>query len=104
MEIAFEITINDETKVVAGIDGISVLCFILSYKRNSEEKNEEIGSTELSVGGLIHHGKHDYEHLDWIKRHLKIGDEINIRVVETSDFVHLAYAFNKCNHNGRWNW
>ena len=30
MAIAFEITINDETKVVAGIEGIAVLSFILS--------------------------------------------------------------------------
>lgn len=36
---------------------------------------------------MLHHGKNDYEHLDWIKRHLKIGDEINIRVVETSNLT-----------------
>lgn len=87
MGIAFEITINNETKIVAGIEGISVLSFILCYRKVSGEKNEEVDSTELSVGGLLNHGKHDDEHLDWIKRHLKIGDEITIHVVENSDLT-----------------
>ena len=83
MEIAFEITVNNETKVVAGIKEISVLSFILSYI-SGEDLLDRI---ELSVGGLLHHGKNDYEHLNWIKRHLEIGDEIIIRVVETSDLT-----------------
>ena len=88
MEIAFEITINNESKIVAGIEGISGLHFILGYRKALEEE-DEIDSIDLSVVGLLHHGKHDYdyEYLDWIKRHLKIGDEINIRVVETSDLM-----------------
>ena len=39
----------------------------------------------MRVSGLLHHRKHSYEHLDWIKRQLKIGDDIVIRVLETSD-------------------
>ena len=81
MVIAFEITINNETTIVAEIKGISVLSFILSYKEVEINKANNI---DLRVGGLLHHGKHDYEHLDWIKRWLKTGDEILIRVAETS--------------------
>lgn len=85
MNVAFEITINDEKKIVAGIEGVSVLSFILCYQKALRDKNkdENINSIDLRVGGLLHHGKHDDEHLDWIKRHLKIGDEIKIRVVES---------------------
>ena len=86
MVTAFEITINNETKIVAGVEGISVLSFILSYRENARE-HQNISSIELRVGGLLHHGKHDYEHLNWIKRHLNLGDEIVIRVVETSDLT-----------------
>ena len=84
MAIAFEITANSETKIVAGIEEISVLSFILSYISSKKDLFDRI---ELSVGGLLHHGKHDYEHLNWIKRHLNLGDEIVIRVVETSDLT-----------------
>lgn len=84
MGIAFEITINNETKIIAGIEEISVLSFVLSYI--SQEK-DSVDRIELSVGGLLHHSQHDYEHLDWIKRHLKTGDEITIRVVEACDLT-----------------
>ena len=87
MNVAFEITINDEQKIVAGIDWISVLSFILCYRNALRDKNEDIDSIELQVGGLLHHDRHDDEHLDWIKRHLSIGDEITIRVVESSDLT-----------------
>ena len=84
MGIAFEITVNSETKVVAGIEEISVLSFILSY---ISRKKDSLDRIELSVGGLLHHDRHDYEHLDWIKRHLKTGDEITIRILETCDLT-----------------
>ncbi|WP_019509129.1 hypothetical protein [Pleurocapsa sp. PCC 7319] len=87
MGIAFEIAINDETKIVAGMEEISVLSFILCYHNALRDKNENLDSIELQVGGLLHHARHDDEHLDWIKRHLKIGDEIKIRVVESSDLT-----------------
>ena len=52
-----------------------------SYK---EAEKSSANNVDLRVGGLLHYGKHDYEHLNWIKRSLEIGDEILIRVVETS--------------------
>ena len=84
METALEITVNSESKVVAGIEEISVLSFILSYISGEKDSLDLI---ELSVGGLLHHGQNDYEHLDWIKRNLEIGDEITIRVIESCDLT-----------------
>jgi predicted RNA-binding protein with RPS1 domain len=58
----------------------------LSYSAaDPEDEGNKDNALCLSVGGLIHQGKHDYEHLDWIKRSLKIGDAIAIRVVESDE-------------------
>ena len=35
MAIAFEITVNNKTRIVAGIEEVSVLSFILSYISNA---------------------------------------------------------------------
>lgn len=82
--IAFEVTINDETKVIGGIEGISVLSSILTFRKASGKDDDLINTIDLSVGGLLHHGRNDDEHLDWIKRSLEVGDKITICIVETS--------------------
>ena len=66
--IAFEVTINDETKVIVGDEGVSVLSFILSYRQASGEGDDLSDEILLNVGGLVDHSSLDNEHLDWIKR------------------------------------
>ncbi|VEP17157.1 hypothetical protein H1P_560014 [Hyella patelloides LEGE 07179] len=83
--IAFEITINNETKIIAGIDDISVLSFVLSFRRASALEDDLVDSIDLSVVGLLHHDEYDDERLDWLKRQVTLGDEITIRVIETSE-------------------
>lgn len=83
--IAFEVTINDETKIVAGIEDISVLSFILSYRKASGEEDDLVDEIDLSVGGLCRHGRYDSEHLDWVKRHMTIGDKIAINIVDIAE-------------------
>ena len=84
--LCFEVIINNESRIIAGLDEITVLTAILSYRTaDSKEEGNENDDLRLSVGGLISHGKHDCEHLDWIKRFLKIGDAIAIRVVESDE-------------------
>lgn len=85
MTIAFAVTINNETKIIAGIEEISVLTFILCFRKAKTSDEDTIDEIELRVGGLISRDRYDNEHLDWIKRHLKSGDEITIRIVETSE-------------------
>ena len=83
--IAFEIAINDETKIVAGIEDISVLSFILSYRKASGEEDDLVDDIDLSVGGLCCHARHDSEHLDWVKRYMMVGDKITINIVDISE-------------------
>lgn len=104
MVTAFEITINNESKIVAGISGISVLSLILTYKKIVGEEDKEANNADLRVGGLLGSRK-DYEHLDWIERSLKIGDEIFIRVVETSNLtkpISQRREDSKLLENARW--
>lgn len=84
MTIAFEITINNEAKIVAGIEDISVLSFILGFRKASKSDEDMIDEIDLHVVGLLYDSEYNYEFLDWIKRHIELGDEITIRVVETS--------------------
>lgn len=87
MAIAFEVTVNNETKIVAGNKDISVLTFILSFRKASKSNEDMTDEIYLQVIGLLHHSEYNNEHLDWMKRHIKLGDEINIRVVETSQIT-----------------
>ncbi|MBW4470976.1 MAG: hypothetical protein KME45_11320 [Stenomitos rutilans HA7619-LM2] len=84
--LRFEVIINNEPRIIAGFDEVRVLTAILSYRAaDPEDEDNKDDDLCLSAGGLIHHGKHDYEYLDWVKRSLKIGDTIKIRVVESDE-------------------
>ena len=39
---------------------------------------------EIRAGGLISKSGHDKEHLDWLEHDLKSGDEILIRIIDSS--------------------
>ena len=78
MALCFEITVNDETPVVAGVEDISVLAACLTFVSSHE-------NLELRIGGLISKGRHDNEHLEWVQRDLKPGDRVSIRVVEAAN-------------------
>lgn len=75
MPLCFEITINGGSPVVAGVDGISVLSACLTFVSSGHD-------LELRVGGLISHGRHDNEHLEWIATALRTGDGVLIRVID----------------------
>lgn len=86
--IRFEVVINDEPKLVVGLDEMAVLSAILTYKATKSETEaialEELSDDlHLSVGGLITHGQNDNEHLDWVKRSLTVGDTVTIRIVDS---------------------
>ena len=83
MAIAFEVTIDNQTKVFAGIEGFSVLSLILSYKDVGIEEDKNANDTVLRIAGSLKCNKHDY----WIKSSLELGEEILIRVVEASDLT-----------------
>ena len=92
--IAFEVTVNDQKLVDAGIDGLGVLsASVWSARRgpwledqiNPEYRPEEL---MLEVGGLKSaQGDELEEHRSWLKKSLEVGDLIVIRIkeVETVD-------------------
>lgn len=78
LALCFEITINEDSPLLAGLDNISVLSACLTFLSSRNE-------LELTVGGLISKGRHDNEHLDWLERRLRPGDRIAIRIIESAE-------------------
>jgi hypothetical protein len=88
--IAFEIELNGESLGTAGADDLSVLTAIvtavgkLGSNSTGAHQRERHYDIELTVGGLTSRaeGSPD-EHLDWIRRALKTGDVVTVRLFET---------------------
>src|SRR5688572_1183421 len=88
--IAFEIELNGELLGTAGADDLSVLTAIvtavgkLGPNSTGAHQRERHYDIELTVGGLTSRadGSSD-EHLDWIRRALKTGDVVTVRLFET---------------------
>jgi hypothetical protein len=74
--ICFEVQINDEPTLIAGDNEISVLSAILTHVPRRSE-------LELTVGGLISKSDLDNEHLRWHDRRLRVGDVVQLRIVES---------------------
>ena len=72
MALCFEVTVNEDTPAVAGASEARVLTAILSYVSARSELILEVGA--MGSGR---------EHLDWIKRELKVGDVVAIRIVDS---------------------
>ena len=78
--IAFEIKINGEKKCLAGVGEQGVLSAVLTCVRRVPEGRRRFKEElELGVGGI---GKRNDEHLEWLQRKLRIGDEISIRIIQ----------------------
>ena len=79
--IAFEVYLNGKRISTTGVGSLGVLSGCLSwrgaqpYKKGGRPVAEYL---RLDVGGLTDSG----EHLRWVDRKIKRGDEVSIRVVE----------------------
>jgi hypothetical protein len=73
--LCFEVRINDNDPVLAGLENIGVLTALVTYVSRSEG-NE----LEIRVGGLK-----DRVHMDWVDQDLKTGDEVTIRIVDSEN-------------------
>ena len=74
--VAYEVFLNDKRLCLAGIDGDGVLNAILSYGRGGQ-----VDYLRIPVGGLISATK---EQLQWTCPHLKIGDEVKVRIIDAT--------------------
>lgn len=76
MAMCFEVRINDEQPIVAGLADINVLAAIFTFVPAHRELS-------LRVGGLISRSEYDSEHLEWLQRDLTPGDAVTVRIVES---------------------
>jgi hypothetical protein len=87
--ITFEVELNGQSLGTAGADDLSVLTAIVSAvgklgpNSTGACQREHHYDIELTVGGLTSRaeGTPD-EHLDWMRRTLKPGDVVTVRLVE----------------------
>ncbi|HXE90698.1 MAG TPA: hypothetical protein VNK82_07020 [Terriglobales bacterium] len=73
---AFTVSLNGRRLCTAGVGGDGVLTAIVAFVAG--HRDEELN---VSVGGLRTAGQH--AHVDWVKKNLKVGDEVHVKIVET---------------------
>ena len=90
--ICFEVKINGQKVCTAGINSeYGIVTAILEWVRR-DLKNFPVGNRSdvpeeelnLNVSGAITHGKDDHENLSWDHRSLSVGDEVNIKILDSS--------------------
>jgi hypothetical protein len=83
----FHVYLNGKKESAAGVGDLGVLSAIVSWVRRKGEHTlaKRLDSVEeeliLGVSGLI---APTGEHVRWLDRRLKVGDEVRIKVVENS--------------------
>jgi hypothetical protein len=79
--ITFAIAVNGEKLSTAGLDGPGVVTSAVTWVRGEPKKKGGVAIDYLHfrVGGLI---SRTGTHVLWLKRDLKVGDEVRITVIE----------------------
>jgi hypothetical protein len=70
----FEVFLNKKRLCIAGIDADCVLSAIVDHVSKRRRLHLVLGGLDTSAG----------EHVRWVDRHLRVGDEIRIRIAEGS--------------------
>jgi hypothetical protein len=84
--IAFEVQINDEKVCTAGLGDFGVLTAVLSWVGSRASEQSPGGEAlTLHVGGLTDSQKGVDQFVDWVKNFLAVGDEVKIKIIETSE-------------------
>ncbi len=74
MPLCFEVTLNNDPPILAGLRDLKVLTAILSFVA---ERNE----LDLDVGGMVDRS----DHVRWLQRDLRRGDVVTIRIVDSDE-------------------
>jgi hypothetical protein len=90
--VGFEVRVNGKKPCTAGGGSFSVLTAIITFaKRVQRKRRPGAGRHEtfparldLDVGGFAVHRSGVQEHVTWLRRTLKIGDEIAVKLVHAS--------------------
>src|SRR5215470_10108550 len=89
----FEVIINGKRLCIAGIGNDGVLASAVTFvKRNKSaeettetQQNNDFEKLDLRVGGMANREGGAREQLEWLNQCLAVGDEITIRIIETSE-------------------
>lgn len=74
MPLCFEVTINDEPPILAGLRDLKVLTAILSFVAERDE-------LDLDVGGMVDRS----DHVRWLQRDMRRGDVVTIRIMDSDE-------------------
>ena len=74
MPLCFEITINDDPPILAGLRDLKVLSAILTFVSERDE-------LDLSIGGMVDKSGH----VRWLEREMRRGDAVTIRIVDSDE-------------------
>jgi len=74
MPLCFEVAINDELPIRAGLPDLKVLTAIVSFVADRDE-------LDLDVGGMVDRS----DHVRWLQRDLRRGDVVTIRIVDSEE-------------------
>jgi hypothetical protein len=82
--VVFEVHLNGRRIALAGTEDLGVLSTIVSAVGKlgpaTKRRRNEGYDIDIRVGGLTARKRGADEHVDWVRRSLKIGDEIYLRV------------------------
>jgi len=79
MPLCFEVTINDELPILAGLRDVKVLTAIVSFVADRDE-------LDLDVGGMVDRS----DHVKWLQRNMRRGDVVTIRIVDSDEAAEPA--------------
>lgn len=79
MPLCFEVTINDEPPILAGLRDLKVLTAALMFVSAREE-------LDLQVGGMLDRS----DHVSWLEREMRRGDVVTIKIVDSEQTTEPA--------------
>ena len=84
---AFEVSVNGDRVCTAGMVERGVLSAHVTWlhQRPDAEYQPDAETLELAVGGLASDPSGPEEHRTWLRRPLRVGDVIELRVVDVAD-------------------
>ena len=85
--IGFEVWLNGKKIATVGVGDLGVLSGVVSWVQRDvpprDRKKVPTRELDLRVGGLITDPKYLKEHVDWVRKSLKVGDRVSFRIVKT---------------------
>jgi hypothetical protein len=78
MPLGFHVQLNDHAPIRAADDAVSVLTAMITYVASRQE-------IELRVAGLFARQSPGKEHVEWLQRELRVGDQITLTVADFSE-------------------